>query len=117
LQELSQQQKLCIPEESAPRMEWCDRQIINKVNSIKGYMKTLIQVRKEGKFYVAVDIISHVADQGKTREEAISNLKKGLEEHYQILLELASKEGKISFLEIEVEKYAQAPHPLSERGN
>ena len=75
-------------------------------------MKTLIQIHKEGKYFVAIDLITNVADQGFTEEEAISNLKKGLEEHYQILLELAPKGRKLSFLDIEVERFAQAPSSL-----
>jgi len=38
-----------------------------------------------------------VADQGLTEKDAILNLKKGLEEHYQALLELATKGRKLSF--------------------
>lgn len=71
-------------------------------------MKTLVQIHREGKFFVAVDLITNVADQGLTEEEAVSNLKKGLEEHYQFLLELAPKGRKLSFLDIEVEGLAQA---------
>ncbi|MFQ6106112.1 MAG: hypothetical protein ACE5QF_00785 [Thermoplasmata archaeon] len=41
----------------------------------------MISVRKEGKFYVATDPVTNVADQGAT-EEAVERLKKGLEEHY-----------------------------------
>ena len=76
-------------------------------------MKTLVQTHREGKFFVAVDLITNVADQGSTEEEAISNLKKGLEEHYQVLLELAPKGRKLSFLDIEVERLAQASGNLS----
>ncbi len=76
-------------------------------------MKTIIQVRREDDVYVAVDIITNVADQGATEEKAVSNLKKGLEEHYQILMELSPKDVKTSLLDIEVEKYVQAPHPVS----
>ena len=72
-------------------------------------MKTIIQIHKEDKYFVAVDLITNVADQGLTEEEAVANLKKGLEEHYQILMELAPKGGKLSFLDIEVEKYAETP--------
>ena len=72
-------------------------------------MKTLIQIHKEGKFFVAADLITNVADQGLSEEEALANLKKGLEEHYQILLEMAPKGRKVSFQDIEVEKFAQAP--------
>ncbi len=75
-------------------------------------MKTLIQIHKEGKYFVAVDLITNVADQGLTEEEAVSNLKKGLEEHYQILMELSPKGKKLSFLDIDVEKYAQTSSPV-----
>ncbi len=51
-------------------------------------MKTLIEVHKEGKYFVAVDLLTNVADQGLTEEVAVQNLKKGLEEHYQLLIEL-----------------------------
>ena len=70
-------------------------------------MKTIIQVHNEGKYFVAIDLITNVADQGLTEEEAIANLKKGLEEHYQILMELSPKNRKTSLLDIEVEKYAK----------
>jgi len=71
-------------------------------------MKTLIQIHKEGKYFVAIDLITNVADQGLTESEAVSNLKTGLEEHYQVLLELAPKGRKLSFLDIEVEALAEA---------
>ena len=76
-------------------------------------MKTLIQIHKERKYFVAIDLITNVADQGLTEEEAISNLKKGLEKHYQVLLDLAPKGRKLSFLDIEVERLAQASGNLS----
>jgi predicted RNase H-like HicB family nuclease len=75
-------------------------------------MKTLIQIHKEGKYFVAIDLITNVADQGLTESDAVSNLKKGLEEHYQVLLELAPKGRKLSFLDIEVEQFAQASSSL-----
>ncbi len=75
-------------------------------------MKTIIQTHKEGKYFVAVDMITNVADQGLTEEEATKNLKKGLEEHYQILMELAPKDYKIVFLDIEVEKYVQTSRSI-----
>ena len=46
-------------------------------------MKTLIDVHKEGKFVVATDLLSNVADQGLSEKEARENLKRGLEEHYR----------------------------------
>ena len=54
-------------------------------------MKTIIQIHKEDKYFVAVDLITNLADQGLTETEAVANLKKGLVEHYQILMELAPK--------------------------
>lgn len=77
-------------------------------------MKTIIQIHKEGKYFVAADLITSVVDQGLTEQEALSNLKKGLEEHYQILMELAPKDNKISFLDIGVEKYVKTSGSLSE---
>ncbi len=76
-------------------------------------MKTLIQIYKEGKYFVAVDLITNVADQGFTEEDAVANLKKGLEEHYQLLMELAPKSKKLSFLDIDIEKYAQTASAVS----
>ena len=52
-------------------------------------MKTIIQVHKEGRWYVATDLITNVADQGLTEEEAIRNLKTGLGEHYKLLMRLS----------------------------
>ncbi len=76
-------------------------------------MRTIIQIHKEDKYFVAVDLITNVADQGLTEEDAVANLKKGLEEHYQILMELAPKDRKISFLDIDVEKHAQTSSSVS----
>ena len=76
-------------------------------------MKTIIQVHKEGKFYVATDLVSNVADQGATEKEAVRNLTKGLEEHYKLLMELAPKDWKLSLIDIKVEKYVKASHPVS----
>ncbi|MGB2841023.1 MAG: hypothetical protein WBC40_00855 [Halobacteriota archaeon] len=62
-------------------------------------MKTIIQIHREEKYFVAADLLTNVADQGLTEEEAVANLKKGLEEHYQILMELFKftvKQGAIS---------------------
>lgn len=76
-------------------------------------MKTIIQTHKEDKYYVAVDLITNVADQGLTESEAKNNLKVGLEEHYKILMELAPKNQKISFMDIEVEEYVKTPCSVS----
>lgn len=76
-------------------------------------METIIQVHKEGKFYVAVDFVTNVADQGCTEKEAIKNLKRGLEGHYRSLLELAPQDYKISLLKLGVEKYVKTAGSLS----
>jgi predicted RNase H-like HicB family nuclease len=76
-------------------------------------LKAVISVQKEGKFYVATDLVTSVADQGSSEEEAISRLKQGLLEHYQLLMELAPKGSKTSFIEIEVEKFAKASGAVS----
>lgn len=47
-------------------------------------MRSLIRVHKDGRFFVAEDVVTNVADQGLTGEEAVSNLRKGLEEHYKV---------------------------------
>ena len=72
---------------------------------------------KEGKYYVATDLVTNVTDQGLTETEAIERLKKGLEEHYQILMEMAPKGSKTSIIEIEVEKHAKASSAISETGH
>lgn len=76
-------------------------------------MKTIIQVHKEGKYFVAVDLVTNVADQGLTEGDAMKNLKKGLEGHYKLLMELSPKDYKTSFLDIGVEKYVQASAAVS----
>jgi predicted RNase H-like HicB family nuclease len=70
-------------------------------------MKTLIEVHKEGKYFVAVDLITNVADQGLTEEEAVKNLKLGLEEHYQLLIKLLPRGHKLTYLDIEVDSLAK----------
>jgi predicted RNase H-like HicB family nuclease len=37
-------------------------------------MKTLFEIHKEGKFFVAVDLLTNVADQGSSEEEAVQDL-------------------------------------------
>jgi len=65
-------------------------------------MKGVVRVKKEGKWYVATDLITRVADQGKTREEAVRNLTKGLQEHYEVLPQLAPRKKGTTVLEIGV---------------
>ena len=86
---------------------------INFIDYVGEALKAIITVQKEGKFIVATDLVTNVADQGSTEEEAITRLKQGLEEHYQILMELAPKGSKTSFIEIEVEKFAKTSGAVS----
>ena len=66
-------------------------------------MKTLIEVHREGNYFVAIDLLTNVADQGDTEHEALQNLKKGLEEHYQLLIELTPRDHKLTYLDSEVD--------------
>jgi predicted RNase H-like HicB family nuclease len=74
-------------------------------------------VIKEGKYYIATDLVTNVADQGLTEKEAIQRLKKGLEEHYQILMEMVPEGSKTSIIDIDVEKHAKASSAISETGH
>ncbi|MBR5337865.1 MAG: type II toxin-antitoxin system HicB family antitoxin [Lachnospiraceae bacterium] len=46
-------------------------------------MTCQVLVTQEEKWYVATDIASNVASQGKTMDEALSNLKEALELYYE----------------------------------
>ncbi len=76
-------------------------------------MKTLIEVHREGKYFVAVDLLTNVADQGSSEEEATKNLKKGLEEHYQLLIELTPHDHKLTYLDIEVDSLVENSSAVS----
>jgi predicted RNase H-like HicB family nuclease len=70
-------------------------------------MKTLIDVHREGKFVVATDLLSNVADQGLSETEALENLKRGLEEHYRLLVDLTPQGHTLSYLEIGVDTHVR----------
>ena len=72
---------------------------------------------REGKYYVATDLVTNVADQGLTEKEAIQRLKKGLEEHYQILMKMAPEGLKTSIIDIEIEMHAEASSAIRETGH
>jgi len=76
-------------------------------------MKTLIEVHKEGKNFVAVDLLTNVADQGSSEEEAVWNLKKGLEEYYHLLIELSPSNHKLTYLDIEVDNLVKNSSAVS----
>ena len=82
-------------------------QLYLKMSTITNEMKTLIQIHKEGKFSSQSTWLSTLLTRVYLRRKPWQIWRK-LEEHYQILQEMASKGRKVSFLDIEVEKVAQA---------
>jgi predicted RNase H-like HicB family nuclease len=60
-------------------------------------MKTLIEVHREGKYFVAVDLLTDVADQGSSEEKAVKNLRKGLEEYYRLLIGLTAHDHRLAY--------------------
>lgn len=46
-------------------------------------VKCTIFIQKEEDWYVATDVVSGVASQGKTLDESIENLKEALELYYE----------------------------------
>ena len=65
-------------------------------------MEAIIQISRDGKYFVAEDIVSGVADQGSTEQEALNNLQKALEERYHILIDSLSPSQKTVRLDIGV---------------
>jgi predicted RNase H-like HicB family nuclease len=75
-------------------------------------MDTLVQVYRDGERFVAVDLATDVADQGKTKEEAILRLKKGLKEHYAVLLEMLENGRDFEIITVEVPASENSSSPL-----
>ena len=46
-------------------------------------IKCTVIIQKEENWYVATDVVSSVASQGKTLDESIENLKEALELYYE----------------------------------
>ncbi|PWR69482.1 hypothetical protein ACKUB1_15770 [Methanospirillum stamsii] len=65
-------------------------------------MDTLVQVYRDGEWFIAVDLATDVADQGKIKEEAISRLKIGLKEHYAVLLDMLKKDREFEVIKVNV---------------
>ena len=82
---------------------YADIIIIPKPDIAYLIMKTLIEIHREGKYFVAINLLTNVADQGLTEHQALQNLKKGLEEHYQLLIELTPRDHKLTDLDREVD--------------
>lgn len=55
-------------------------------------MKAIIHVRKEGPWFVAMDLVTTVSGQGATEKEAIAVLLEGLRERYGGLKILVKKQ-------------------------
>jgi len=66
-------------------------------------MKTLIEIYREGRFFIAKDLLTKIGDQGLTESEAVRNLKKGIEDHFQLLIEMNPPGHRLTWLDIEVE--------------
>ena len=67
------------------------------------------QVNKEGEWFVAIDLVINVADQGKIKEETIYRLKNGLKEHYEVLIELIEKDRLLEILTVEIPNQLTLP--------
>lgn len=65
-------------------------------------MKTVIDVKKDGRWFVATDLLTQVADQGPTRAAAIAGVKKALRERHEVLLRLVSKHPSMQVVDVEV---------------
>ena len=63
-------------------------------------MTRQVIVTKEDDWFVATDIVSHVASQGKTIEKALANLKEALELYYEDddAIDNANEEMQTAFL-------------------
>jgi hypothetical protein len=66
-------------------------------------MKILIEIYREGRFFLARDLLTKIADQGLTEQEAVQNLKKGVGDHYQLLIEMTPPGHQLKYLDIEVD--------------
>lgn len=72
-------------------------------------MKILIEIFREGRFFIARDLLTKIADQGLSENEAVQNLKKGLGDHYRILIEMNPPGHQLSWLDIEVDNLVRNP--------
>lgn len=49
--------------------------------------RTVVETHREGKWFVATDLITNVSDYGSTAEEAVERLKEGIQARYISILE------------------------------
>jgi len=77
-------------------------------------MKILVEIYREGRFFIARDLLTKIADQGLTENEAVQNLKKGVTDHYQLLVELNPPGHTLAWLDIDVDNLVRkAPSVIS----
>jgi predicted RNase H-like HicB family nuclease len=67
-----------------------------------------MEVHKEGNYFVAVDLLTNGAGQGSSEEEAVQNLKKGLEDHDQLSIELTPGTHNLTCPDITLEQYYES---------
>ncbi|MBI4015113.1 MAG: hypothetical protein HY362_00110 [Candidatus Aenigmarchaeota archaeon] len=71
-------------------------------------MEAIVQIKRDGKWFVATDLVTYVADQGLTREEAIQNLQTGLREHYKTLFHIAQKkQSHVIIKDLKIPQFAK----------
>jgi predicted RNase H-like HicB family nuclease len=63
-------------------------------------MKAIVHVRKEGPWFVAMDLVTTVSGQGATEKEAIAVLLEGLRERYGGLKILLKKQKGTKVVEL-----------------
>jgi hypothetical protein len=73
------------------------------VNTSRLTMKILVEMYREGRFFIARDLLTKIADQGLTENEAVQNLKRGVEDHCQLLIGMNPPGHTLSYLDIEVD--------------
>jgi len=76
-------------------------------------MKILADLYREGRFFIARDLLTKIADQGLTGNEAVQNLKKGVADHCQLLVELNPPGHSLAWLDIEVDNLVRNPPVIS----
>jgi len=62
--------------------------------------RAVVETHKEGKWFVATDLITNVSDHGSSEEEALEHLKKGIQARYLSILE--RQKGSEDLVEVSV---------------
>ncbi|GEM_PF-4507504 len=64
-------------------------------------MQAIISVKRNGEWFVATDLITHITDQGRTKKEALRSLGAALRGYYETLSKLIQKKDFEKMNEIE----------------